>query len=283
MTLAASPATLDETSRSAVSWPAIFAGAATAVSVSILLVTLGSGLGLASVSPWQNAGVTATTFAVTTAMYLIVVQWLSAAFGGYIAGRLRTKWANVHTDEVFFRDTAHGFLAWSIGTIVTVVIFATAATSVISGGARTVAGVASGAEQGAAASSATSNTNAYLVDGLFRNDKPDASDGSVADSKAQASRILIMSAENGSVSPADRTYLAQMAAARTGISQQDAEKRVDDMTAQAKSAADKVKATAEATRKASVKLSFYLFFSMLIGAFVACVGGALGGRERDQF
>jgi hypothetical protein len=265
--------------QSGVSWAAIIAGAATAAAVSILLISLGSGLGLASVSPWQHVGVTATTFAISTGLYLIIVQWLSAALGGYMAGRLRTKWTSVHGDEVFFRDTAHGFLAWGVGTIVTAVIFASAASNVASGGARAVAGVASEAAQGAAGS----NASAYFVDGLFRTDKVDASTGSLPDSKAEASRILLISAQNGGVSPADRDYLARMAAARTGISQQDAEKRVDDMAAQAKAAADKAKAAADEARKASSKLSFYLFFSMLIGAFVACLGGALGGRQRDEY
>jgi hypothetical protein len=264
---------------SAVSWAAIIAGAATAASVSILLVSLASGLGLASVSPWQNAGVTATTFAISTGVSLIIVQWISAGLGGYMAGRLRTKWTAVHSDEVFFRDTAHGFLAWSVGTILTAVIFASAASSVVSGGARAVAGVASGAAQGAAGSDA----GAYFVDGLFRTDKVDASTGSVADAKAEASRILLISAQNGRLAPDDRDYLARIAAARTGISKQDAEKRVDDTTTQAKAAADKAKEAADEARKATAKLSFYLFFSMLIGAFIASVGGAIGGQQRDDY
>ena len=105
--------------KSAASWPAIFAGAFVAVSVSLVLLALGSGLGFAAISPWQGHGVSATTFTVTTAIWLIVTQWLSAALGGYIAGRLRTKWVGTHTHEVFFRDTAHGFVTWSVATVFT--------------------------------------------------------------------------------------------------------------------------------------------------------------------
>ena len=96
--------------RSAASWPAIIAGAFVAASISLVLFVLGSGLGFAEISPWPGHGATATTFAVTTAIWLIVMQWVSSAAGGYITGRLRTRWHGTHTHEVFFRDTAHGLL-----------------------------------------------------------------------------------------------------------------------------------------------------------------------------
>jgi hypothetical protein len=94
------------------SWPAIFAGAMTAVASSLILIALGSGIGLASVSPWPHIGASATTFTVMTALWLIVVQRLSSSVGGYLTGRLRTKCVGIHTHEVFFRDTAHGFVTW---------------------------------------------------------------------------------------------------------------------------------------------------------------------------
>ncbi len=106
-----------ESSVAAVSWPAIFAGAFVAAAVSILLVALGSGLGIAAVAPWPAREPSPTTFAVSTGIWLIVVQWLAAAMGGYVAGRLRTKWVGVHTHEVFFRDTAHGFVTWAVATV----------------------------------------------------------------------------------------------------------------------------------------------------------------------
>src|ERR1700730_4835360 len=95
---------------SAVSWPAIIAGAVVAAAASLVLVVLGSGLGLASVSPWRNVGASATTFTIMTAIWLIVVQWAASGLGGYLTGRLRTKWVGTHTNEVFFADTAHGSL-----------------------------------------------------------------------------------------------------------------------------------------------------------------------------
>jgi hypothetical protein len=143
-----------EASRSAVSWPAIIAGAASAAAVSLILLALGSGLGLAAVSPWPGSGASATTFAVGAAIWLIVVQWLASALGGYLTGRLRTKWVGTHNHEVFFRDTAHGFLSWAVATLFVTVVVASGASAVVSGGARALGGVVSGAAQGAAAGGA---------------------------------------------------------------------------------------------------------------------------------
>jgi hypothetical protein len=108
----------------AVSWPAIIAGAFVAVAVSLVLLTLGAGLGFAAISPWPGHGAPATTFAVTSAIWLIVTQWLSSGFGGYVAGRLRTRWIGTHTHEVFFRDTAHGLITWAVATVVVAAVLA---------------------------------------------------------------------------------------------------------------------------------------------------------------
>lgn len=271
--------------QSAVSWAAVFAGAVVATAATILLLTLGSGIGLSSVSPWQGAGATAGTIAVGAVIWLIVVQWVSSALGGYIAGRLRLHWTGLHTDEAFFRDTAHGLVAWSIATILTVIVVASAGSALLGAGARAVGGAASSAVQGASQAGSTmasmTDPSTALVDTLFRPSQPNAG-GNAGDVKSEAGRILASSIATGTMTPADRTYLAQLAASRTGISQPDAEKRVDDAVAQVKAAADKARAAAEGARKAAAKLAFYTFFSMLIGAFVASVSAALGGRLRDN-
>ena len=108
-----------------------------AIATTLILVALGSGLGFASASPWPGSGPTATTFAIGVGIWLIVTQWLSSALGGYITGRLRTKWTGIHTHEVVFRDTAHGLLAWAVATsFVGAVAFSTVASA---GGAATSA------------------------------------------------------------------------------------------------------------------------------------------------
>src|SRR6202049_3317726 len=134
---------------SAASWPSIIAGAFVAASVSLVLLALGSGLGFASISPWPGQGVTATTFAVTTAIWLIVMQWVSSGVGGYITGRLRTRWTGTHTHEVFFRDTAHGLVMWSVATVLVAAAVATSVFSAIEGGAHVVAGGVQAAAAGA--------------------------------------------------------------------------------------------------------------------------------------
>src|SRR5580692_7150199 len=116
---------------SAASWAAIIAGAFVAASVSLVLFALGSGLGFASISPWPGHGVTAKAFAITTAIWLIVMQWVSSGFGGYITGRLRTRWIGTHTHEVFFRDTAHGLVTWAVATVLVAAAAAASVSAVV--------------------------------------------------------------------------------------------------------------------------------------------------------
>ena len=270
-------------SQSAVSWAAVIAGGVAALALTLLLVALGSGIGLSSVSPWSSSNPSATTFTVLAAVWLIIVQWLSSGLGGYLAGRLRSKWTNLHGDEVFFRDTAHGFLAWALASILVAAFATSSVTSAVSSAGRAIAGVAGSAASTAtqAAGNQPSDANGYFLDTLFRKDQPDAN-ASSQDARVEAGRILARSVANGSLDPNDRAYLAKLVAARTGISQQDAEKRIDDTMRQMQDAENKAKAAADTARKASAKASFYLFFSMLIGAFIASAAGALGGRQRDD-
>jgi hypothetical protein len=270
-------------SRSAASWAAIIGGAVTAVAITLLLVALGSGIGLSSVSPWSSANPSATTFTLLAAVWLIIVQWLSSGLGGYLAGRLRTKWVGVHTHEVFFRDTAHGFLAWALASLLVAAFATSTVSSAVSSAGRAISSVAGGAASGAtqAAANQASGPDGYFLDTLFRKDQPDAN-AAPQDARAEAGRVLTRSISNGALDPGDRTYLAKLIAARTGISQQDdAEKRIGEVIAQMQAAAEKAKQAADAARKASASASFYLFFSMLIGAFIASAAGAIGGRQRD--
>jgi hypothetical protein len=259
---------------------AIIGGAVAAAAITILLVTLGAGIGLSSVSPWSAANPTATTFTLLTAVWLIIVQWLSSGLGGYLAGRLRTKWTGVHTHEVFFRDTAHGFFAWALASVLVAMVATSAISSAVSTAGGAVSSVAGGASQ-AAANQAGPSTQ-YFSDSLFRADQPKP-DASPQQATGEAGRILARSVANGNLDPGDRTYLAKLVAARTGLSQQDAEKRVDDVVAQMKATEEKAKEAADAARKATAKAAFYMFVSMLIGAFIASAAGAIGGRERDSF
>ena len=120
-----------ESSASAVEWGAIFAGGVAAIGITAILFTLGPGLGLTTVSPWSLRNPSPTTFGTAAAIWMIVTQWVASAFGGYLTGRLRTKWVGIRTDEVLFRDTAHGLLAWAssryVGSAATAGVVAAAA------------------------------------------------------------------------------------------------------------------------------------------------------------
>jgi hypothetical protein len=271
-----------ESSHSAVSWPAILAGAFVATAVTFVLVVLATGFGFAAISPWDNVGASAKTFAISTGIGLIVVQWIGSASGGFITGRLRSKWVGVHTHEVFFRDTAHGFVMWALATVVGGMLLASATTSLIGGGANAAATVAEGAAQGAGsvASQAVSSVSGYDLDSLFRSDKPDAANAQQA--TAQASRILATGLANGDVPAGDRTYLAQLIANQTGISQPDAQKRVDDTIARAKAAEQQAKQAADTARKAAAEFAIFTALSLLIGAFIASAAAAYGGSLRDE-
>lgn len=270
-----------EAATSAASWPAIFAGATTAAATSLVLVALGAGLGLASVSPWRYSGASTTTFTVMTAIWLIVVQWVSAALGGYITGRLRTKWVGTHTHEVFFRDTAHGFITWALATVVGAALLASAVGTVSEKGIQAASTAASSASSGVAASLGEAVTP-YNVDRLLR--APDADkdkDASRSDERAEITQILAKGITTGEVSPDDRDYLSKLVAARSGISDADAKKRVDEVIAAENTAQLKAREAADNARKVAATASIFMALSMLIGAFIASVSAALGGRLRD--
>ena len=275
----------EATAGSGVSWAAVFAGGVTAAAISATLLLLGTGLGLSAISPWPGGGMSAAGFTALAAVWLVVVQWVAALFGGYMAGRLRTKWTGLHNDELFFRDTAHGFLAWALGTLIIAGIVTMAGAS----GAKT------GAEAGAMALSHQSETG-YYVDELFRvNANPAAGAAEPAlgvaqqagptehDARAQAGTILAHSAVAGSVSAADNDYLAQLVAAQTGLAPADAELRVQDVVGQERAAIGKARQEADAGRQAAAELAIWSFVSLLIGAFIASVAGAVGGRLRDHY
>jgi hypothetical protein len=264
-----------ESSQSAVSWAAILAGAAAAIALSFVLTTLAAGLGLTTISAWPQAGVSATTFSITTGIGLIVVQWLASAFGGFLTGRLRTKWTALHTHEVFFRDTAHGFLAWAIATLVGTALLASALTSTVSGGVRAASTVAGGAAQ-----AASSSVSDYVTDGLFRSDNVGQSSNQEA--AAQASRILANGVRTGDLPEGDRVYLAKLVSAKTGISQPDAEKRVNTAIDNVKDAENKARMAADTARKATANFAIFTALAMVIGAFVAMAAAAYGGATRDQ-
>jgi len=292
-----------ETSRSissAVSWGAIVAGAAAAASLSLILLILGVGLGLSSVSPWARDSISATTFGVSTIVWLTLTQLLSAAMGGYLAGRLRTRWIDTPTDEVYFRDTAHGFLAWAVASLATAALLTSAIAATLSGGIQAGASVVGSVTN--TASTAVSGTMAaeesrpmaYFVDSLFRRDSArltgtampaESSEQRMANEASEVARIFMNVSRSDPLPPEDVRYVAQLVAQRNGMSQQEAEKRVIDVYARAQTqlthAEAVVKDGADQARQASAYAALWIFVSLLIGAFVASLAATYGGRQRD--
>lgn len=299
---------------SAVSWSAIFAGAAAAAVLSLILLILGVGLGLSSISPWAQSGVSAVTFGISTIVWLGCSQLIASAMGGYLAGRLRTRWPGVDTDEVYFRDTAHGFLAWAVASLTTAILLTSAVASIVGAGVSASASVVGGATAHSNVSNVNnvsnngvndgviSNAMGGLLEGLFRKNitgttpttAPATGSGTANSTAAptpmtsavsEVSQIYLRSMNAGALQPADVTYLGQLVAQRTDLSQQDAEKRVTDTFTVAKTrlqeAKTAAKEAADKARKASATAALWLFVSLLMGAFSASFAAIYGGRQRD--
>jgi len=255
----------------AVSWAAIVAGGVASAALTLAFLAFGAGIGLSAVSPWANSGISSTTFNFGAGVYLCIIAVMASSIGGYLAGRLRTKWVGVHSHEVYFRDTAHGFLAWAFATVLSVGVLASAAANIVSGAAvgfTQVIGTAGGQSAGPMAG---------FVDLLLRANPPitrsDA--GDVAAARGELDRLFTSHLSTGEeFSPADRTYLAQVVAALTGVNQPEAENRVSQVIAQAKSAVD-------TARKAGARFALWLTASLLLGAFSASLAATEGGGVRD--
>jgi hypothetical protein len=235
------------------------------------------------------------------AIWLIIVQWVSSGLGGFLTGRLRTRWVRVHTHEVFFRDTAHGLLTWGIATVIGALLTLSAVSAATGTATNAVAamasdGVAGAGQSGAAQSGAArsgagiareapagllAQSQAYEVDGLFRGEKPELA-ASDASARAETMRIFLTGARNGGIPDADQAYLVDTVAARTGLSPEDARKRVEDAIIQEKAAEVRARETVDNTRKAAAATAIFTALSMLIGAFVACAAAAYGGSLRDE-
>lgn len=249
---------------SAASWGAIIAGAAVALAVMILLVLLGAGFGLAAISPWPHAGAGAAKIGAAAVIWLVVTQWIAALLGGYITGRLRTKWVGAHSHEVFFRDTAHGFVAWAVATVVGAAFLATGLNAALD-----LTGPTAMTQSGS-----RGDHGAYWVDSLFRGNDQETAQVDDA-TRDEARRIVIVDTADANRAEADRAYLAQLVASGTGLDPAAATARVDQVTAAMRQAAD-------GTRRAGARLAIATAIAMLIGAFIASVAAAHGGRLRDE-
>lgn len=289
---------------SGVSWSAIIAGASAAAALSLILLILGVGLGFSAISPWAHHGASATAIGISSIIWLAFTQIAASGLGGYLSGRLRVKWTTVHTDEVYFRDTAHGFLAWAIASLATAALLGSVIGNVVSSGVSAgatlvatavgTAGRAANPASAVMASSSTSNNSAgdgalgYMVDSLFRSHQPSANATGKADNAAwlEVGRIFANGLRSNSLPEEDRQYLAQVIAKRTGLPLPDAEKRVSEVFNKAyaaiTNAEQSAKQATDNARKAAAYSALWMFVALLSGAFVASLAATFGGRQRDR-
>lgn len=297
---------------SAVSWAAIFAGAAGAAGLSLLFLFLGTGLGFTAVSPWAMEGISASTFGIAVIAWLSVTQLVASGTGGYLAGRTRTKWTTANPHERFFRDAAHGFITWAVASLLTAAVMTSVGSAIVGTGVRAGAAVAEGAGSAVASvadasnSEQVSNNMEYFIDSLFRSGSSDAGSAQGTQQQADAQqfgsaspvrdsseipsgevmRIFTRALQTGTLPEQDQRYIAQLIAQRTDLSQQQAQQRVSSGFEQIKTtlqeAETTVRTTADEAREASAYASFWMFVTLLIGAVVACVMAVVGGHKRDK-
>jgi hypothetical protein len=255
-----------ETATSFLQWTPVIAGALVASAISLVLIAFGSAIGLSilSSSPtWRDAS---PALAVLSGLFLLLTAIASFGLGGYVAGRLRERWhQSAHNDVVEFRDGTHGVVAWALAVVITGLV-ATASAAVI----------ASRGVQPATSPVATTGEPliAYELDRLFRAGQR-LLEGDLTYTRAEAGRLLLAATGRRGIAPEDRTYLVRLVAARTGIPQPDAERRVDDAITGATTAVHKA-------RRSAVILAFATAVSLLVGAAAAWYASCVGGRHRDN-
>jgi len=294
-----------ESNASGVSWAAVIGGAFVTAAFALVLIILGIGFGLSWVSPWSGAGASSKAIGAVAIIWLIATQAIASGLGGYLVGRLRRRWPTVHTHEVYFRDTAHGVLVWAVAVVITAAFLGSAVSLIVGSYTKIAATTAAvgaiaatpgggeavpdavGNPRAEAASTlglqgALTTTGGYLSDLLLRGDQNPADAGPA---RLELGRILAEGLRTGTLPKADSTYAAQVIAARTGLLQADAEKRVDAVYAQGKStAADAqlaARRAADAARKNAAQASLWMFVALLAGAFCASFAATIGGKQRD--
>lgn len=276
--------TLSESTNSAVSWGAVVAGAVIGAALTATLITGGTGLGLLAVSPWHQDGASGTSVAIGTIVWLFVTQIIAYGIAGYVTGRLRTKWSDPRRDEIYFRDTAHGFLVWALSFVVGLVLLGSTAASVVSGTVKVGAEAVSGVADQVASNGDSAFSMDYFTDALLRPADPQQGIRQ-EDVRREVALIFSKSIAQGEISEADQTYLIKVISQRADISEAEARERLTQISEKAVKTAEevelKVRETADDARKVAATFSLWAFASLLLGAFVASISATVGGRARD--
>ncbi len=266
-------------------WGPVFAGAIGAAAISLVLLAFGSALGLSAVSPYPYRGLSIPTFLVVATLYLAMVQVCSYAAGGYLAGRMRTTWIDGPESERHFRDGAHGFAVWALGLLISAAALASGIGGVAKTAIETTSAVAAGVVAGSSGNSSTPsqvNPAQYATDLLTRPAPNAPAAGTPQADEAALTRTITRSLANGSLSEEDRSYLAAVVVRQTGLSQPDAEKRVDAAFAEARAAEQNARDMANEARKKTALGGFLAAAALAVACAAASIAAGLGGRDRDE-
>jgi hypothetical protein len=262
-----------------VDWPAVIAGIILASAISVVLISFGSAVGLNFLDFGYGDGPNPIFVGIAAATWFLWVEVSSFMAGGYLTGRLRRRYFDASEDESDLRDGAHGLLVWAgaviLGTVIAVGGVGAAANAVGSAAA-TVTTAASNVAEGAADAV---DPNAYFIDTMFRSTQPvDA-----AAARDEAGRIFAQAAlGDGTVAEADRTYLAGVVAANTGIPPEEAQARVDAAIASVEQARQQALEAARIARNTAIIGAFLLAASLLASAIGAFWAAQKGGNHRDE-
>src|SRR4029453_6082279 len=105
-----------------VEWGAVLAGAVLAAALSFVLLTFGAAIGLSATSPWPNSGLSAKVIATLAVFWALAQQIGSLMAGGYVAGRMRSRWHEAGNEKEF-RDGLHGGLVWAVAVLIRGFVF----------------------------------------------------------------------------------------------------------------------------------------------------------------
>ncbi len=274
-------------------WGPIIGGAVAAASLSFLLLTFGGAVGLSLTSPWPDTGARLWVVGLAIAWWMVLVQIGSFAAGGYLAGRMRSRWGD-STLESGFRDSTHGFMVWAVGVLFGAIVFAAVGLSTAKTATQSASVVAAGAGTGATQNPrlVSATPSDYAVDVLLRPlpsqpgsasvDTRNANYGDVEAARSEANRIFTSAIKNEAITERDRSYLGQLVVARTGIPEAEAQKRVDAAITEARDLELKARQQVDKARKATVVTAFIAAVSLLISLAAAIVAAGAGARHRDE-
>lgn len=274
-------------------WGPIIGGAVAAASLSFLLLTFGGAVGLSLISPWPDTGARLWVVGLAIAWWMVLVQIGSFAAGGYLAGRMRSRWGD-STLESGFRDSTHGFMVWAVGVLFGALVFAVVGLSTAKTATQSASVVAAGATTGVTPNSPSVSTTPsdYAVDLLLRPlpsqplstgvDNKNSSKGDAEAARSEANRIFAGAIKNQAITERDRSYLGQLVVAQTAMPEAEAQKRVDAAITEARDLELRARQQVERARKATVVTAFIAAVSLLISLAAAIVAAGAGARHRDE-